>query len=133
MVRVRNTVVGCFTYVTDRVSGTNCAKIYNLRTASLPIQLPLPIHFSPKGYRLDVDDVWNAFWMNALLSDKRESGEILQLPHKTTTKDAVKENLRACTERDSGPYRENWNHACDLCCAITKDEQGNLSMCLHPV
>lgn len=96
-----------------------------MNRASLPLQLPLPLDWGPKLFELDVDDVWNAFFLHALLSDHRERGEVLVLPHKTkNTHEHVRVKLRERSSRDSGTQRENWNHACDVCCYVFKNEHG---------
>ncbi|KAJ7055396.1 hypothetical protein C8F01DRAFT_1087972 [Mycena amicta] len=86
-------------------SGTNCAKIYNesMKDRSLTPFLPADWGYT---FNLDVEKVWNAFFLHGLLLDVG-SGSL---------------------ERMAGPGQDEWNHACDACTWYTEDNKGNLGL-----
>ncbi|KAJ7126667.1 hypothetical protein C8R46DRAFT_1247865 [Mycena filopes] len=60
-------------------SGTNCARIYNTSISKHALQ-----PFMPTGWlslQMDVDDVYNSFFLHALLLDHHERNDIFQLRH----------------------------------------------------
>jgi hypothetical protein len=108
----------------DRTSATNCARIYNLGLSHNPIAHLLPPVWDAR-LELDCRDVWNAFFLHALLLDHAEQGTVLQLPHNAPSQDArFREALRARNFRMVGPGQEEWNHACDLCCWVMVGDDG---------
>lgn len=84
------------------------------------------------NYRLHLEqeDVWMEFLLFALLNDiqeRRENGyeEMLQVRHDTSSQaERLRPVLQARNKCMIGPGRENWNHACNLCCWISKDDNG---------
>ncbi|KAJ7718060.1 hypothetical protein B0H16DRAFT_1797918 [Mycena metata] len=111
--------------VTSWTSATNCARTYNSGLPNEAIQSSLPATWST-SLELDVQDVWNAFFLYALLLDNQVHGKILHLSH---TAPSQSERLRpALHERNlriAGVGQPGWNHACNLCCSIYIDEDGN--------
>ncbi|TCD71044.1 hypothetical protein EIP91_000543 [Steccherinum ochraceum] len=114
--------------VSSWTSATNCARIYNNALTRDDLRSYRPLKWC--RMQLDVDDVWNGFFLQALLLDNYERREVdpntptLSLPHDagsqtTRLQPALQErNKRMVFER-----QEHWNHACDKCCWI-RDENG---------
>jgi hypothetical protein len=63
-----------------RTSGTNCARIYNTSISKTSLESSLPLDWQTT-FQMDVDDVWNAFYMYSLCLDYYEWQAILELPH----------------------------------------------------
>jgi len=85
-----------------------------------------------KTYSMDLDDVWNGFYIYALAMDCYEIGQLLVLPHSKgmQQRDRLEVGIRARNLRLEGPGQEAWNHACDLCCYVFKDENGAMRISL---
>jgi hypothetical protein len=110
-----------FSPSSNRTSATNCARIYNLER---PLNNLLPVAWATR-LELDCRDVWNAFFLHSLLEDHAERHSTLQLPHQASSQDVrIREALRARNLRMVGPGQEEWNHACDMCCWVTTDDEG---------
>ncbi|KAJ7511947.1 hypothetical protein B0H11DRAFT_1700190, partial [Mycena galericulata] len=109
---------------TSWTSATNCARTYNSGLSNQSIRSALPPTW-PTSLELDVEDVWNSFFLYALLLDHQVRGKILKL---SNTAPSQSERLRpALHERNlrmAGTGQPAWNHACNLCCAIHTDEDG---------
>lgn len=120
------------TYPTyNRTSATNCARIYNDGLSLKTISPSLPAVYT-KTLNLDTEDVWNGVLLYWLLEDYHKQGEkVLELPHNASTQaKRLHSAMAERTKRLAGPGREDWNHACDLCCAIDVDEDG--TKCTYP-
>jgi hypothetical protein len=125
----------------NRTSATNCARIYNSGLTKMSISSALPSNWST-SFELDVEDVWNGFFLHALLLDQKERQDIdedtvLELDHNAPSQsDRLSPALQARNARMVGPGQEAWNHACELCCWVRQDEDGELCMsfysCPHP-
>ena len=102
------------TYSPSRVSATNCARNYTLSTKRTP-NLPIDwVHLE-----LDVDDVWNAFFLHILLDRHEERGQTLVLPHKGyTQRERFLVAIRDENARMVGTGQEHWNHVCNKCCWV---------------
>lgn len=75
---------------------------------------------------LGYEDVWYAFLLNALLLDHEERQAQLEVAHDAPSQVARLEPvLRERNERMMGPGQEFWDHACDLCCWVSTDANGN--------
>ncbi|KAI1785056.1 hypothetical protein LXA43DRAFT_1100746 [Ganoderma leucocontextum] len=99
-------------------SATNCARIYNLST---PHRV---VHRWSSQLQLDVDNVWDAFFLYALLRDCKTRNTNLEIPNDAKHADRY---LAAIQDRNAamvGPKNPYWNHACNLCCWISEDESG---------
>lgn len=117
------------THSTLRTSATNCARIYNSTVSQLPLSSSLPPNW-PHRLAMDVDDVWDSFFLHALLVDRHTNKlPCLELPHNAPTQlDRLRDALLARNQRMAGPGQEEWNHACSLCCLIQDHEDGTSSM-----
>lgn len=74
---------------------------------------------------LDTERVWNSLFLYWLLQDTEERQTNLELDHDARSHaERLKPALRACNLRMVGPGQPQWNHACNLCCAITNSEGG---------
>lgn len=79
----------------------------------------------PTSLELDVEDVWNGFYIHALILEHRECGSTLELTHNAESQAArLKPALQARNKKMAGPGQEAWNHACDLCCWVFTDADG---------
>lgn len=86
---------------------------------SLPANWPISLN-------LDVEDVWNGFYLHALLIDAQEHGQVFVLPNKAPSQaERLRGALQERNMRMAGTGQEAWNHACDLCCWIETDKDGN--------
>jgi len=76
---------------------------------------------------LDVEDVWNGFFLHSLLLNHLEQSTVLELDHNAPSQSRrLRPALEARNLQMVGPGQEEWNHACDLCCWIYEDENGIL-------
>jgi hypothetical protein len=61
-----------------------------------------------------------------------ERNAVLELDHNATSQaHRLRPALEARNRQMVGPGQEEWNHACDLCCWVFVDEDGNLCMYLY--
>ncbi|KAF8953928.1 hypothetical protein BDZ97DRAFT_1929187 [Flammula alnicola] len=111
--------------LTSWTSATNCARIYNDGLSSKSIAPFLPVAHT-KTLALDAENVWDGLFLYWLLEDCYErDGETLELSHdKTSQENRLQPAMAARTRRLAGPGRDDWNHACDLCCAINVEADG---------
>ncbi|KAJ7241324.1 hypothetical protein B0H12DRAFT_1250422 [Mycena haematopus] len=102
-------------------SGTNCARIYNTSISQAALQPLMPSDWI--SLKIDIEDVFNSFFLYALLLDHLERQDILQLQHDAPSH---AERLRCALEvrnsRMAGTGQEEWNHYCDMCCYIYQEE-----------
>ena len=106
------------THLSSRVSATNCARNYSLSTKRAP---NLPTDWA--HLELDVDDVWNAFFLHTLLNKHEERREILVLPNRGhTQRERLLVAIRDENARMVGTGQEHWNHVCDKCCWVYEKE-----------
>lgn len=109
--------------ILNRTSARNCARVYNETFTVSHGILPPTWQFRTD---INVEDVWNTFFLHALLLDSAENSLVLELPH-----DAISQATRldeAIHSRNlsiSGTGQEHWNHACELCCWIHNDPDGH--------
>jgi hypothetical protein len=115
-------------HLLTRVSATNCARNYTLSAKRVP-NLPVDwVHLE-----LDVDDVWNAFFLHILLNKHEERSQTLVLPHKGyTQRNRLLVAIRDENTRMTGTGQEHWNHICDKCCWVYEKDgvQRESSLCL---
>lgn len=127
-----------------RLSGTNCARIYN---NSLRLRHPHIANNQPAfstevfnqhkpdsldwQFSLDLrdEDVLNGFFLYSLLIDKAERRSILILPHDASSqKDRLRPALEERNKAMEGIGQEQWAHACDSCFVVFPDkDSGQLS------
>ncbi|KAJ7768876.1 hypothetical protein B0H16DRAFT_1307716 [Mycena metata] len=104
-------------------SGTNCARIYNTSISKTALEPFMPANWP--SLKMDVDDVYNSFFLHALLLDHLERGELLELRHDAPSQAGrLRPALEARNFRMAGTGQEEWNHICDLCCYIYRDDDG---------
>ncbi|KAK7684278.1 hypothetical protein QCA50_012602 [Cerrena zonata] len=106
-------------------SATNCARIYNeslIASSSITDVLPPAWEYR---LHMKVEDVWNTFFLQALLLDTEEHANLLELPHDASSQAArLEEAIQSRNALMSGTGQEHWNHACDLCCWVHTDAMG---------
>lgn len=74
---------------------------------------------------MNVEDVWNAFFLHSLLLDHTEHSNTLELPHDASSQTIrLDEAIQSRNSSISGTGQEHWNHACDLCCWIPETTDG---------
>lgn len=116
-------------YTTFRTSATNCARIYNEGLTNDTIDAFLPADWQT-SLKIDVEDIWNGFFIHALLINHRERGIILELDHQAKSQALrLQPALQACNRRMAGTGQEAWNHACDCCCYIHAGDDGEYCTC----
>jgi hypothetical protein len=72
---------------------------------------------------MDVDDVWNGFFLYSLLLDHAEHNSILELDHNAPSQmRRLRPALQARTRRMRGTGQEEWSHACELCSWVYTDK-----------
>lgn len=82
---------------------------------------------------MDVEDVYNSFFLYALLFDHHERGDIFELQHNAPSQaERLRPALEARNFRMAGTGQEEWNHICDLCCYIYQDDTGRWSEFFFP-
>ena len=117
--------------ISRRTSATNCARIYNEGISACETLNDLPLEQKTR-LAIDVDDVWNAFFLHSLLLDfaercQADESHVLELPHDAPSQaERLRPALRERNKRMEGPGQEHWNHACDLCCWVFTDSDGSL-------
>jgi hypothetical protein len=111
-----------------RTSTTNCAQIYNNSFVNKFISTSCTPVWS-NNLELDVEDVWNGFFLHSLLLDHIKPGTVFELDHNASSQShCLCPALEAQSLCIMGPGQEEWNHAHNLCCWICKDENGILCM-----
>ena len=81
---------------------TNCGHIYNMSFTPADIKIFLPMDWVPK-LTLYYDDVWNSFFVHALLLDHNARGSTLQIPNQgKTQEDRLRPALEAHNELMKG-------------------------------
>lgn len=105
-----------------RTSATNCARIYNEGLVDDEVKALLPADWQ-FSLQLNVDDVWNGFFLHALIIDHLETGSAgLELIHNIESQPKrLQPALKERNARMAGPGQEAWNHACDRCCYVFQD------------
>ncbi|KAG8850470.1 hypothetical protein FRB91_009052 [Serendipita sp. 411] len=97
-------------------SATNCARIYNLGIDAFAGQ-SRPQSDRATNLLMDGTNVWDSFFIHALICDAIRRKRPLSLPHSDTTHSSrFNDALRERNEHFSSFDRPNWNHACDDCC-----------------
>ena len=105
-----------------RTSATNCARIYNTSFTNESIQGSVPAvwHVS---LEMDVDHVWDSFYIYSLLLDHAERDAVLYLDHNAVSQaKRIRPALQARNRRMRGTGQEEWSHACELCAWAYVDE-----------
>ncbi|KAJ7196352.1 hypothetical protein GGX14DRAFT_673105, partial [Mycena pura] len=109
---------------TSWTSATNCARTYNEGLCNQAIAPLLPTTW-PVSFDMDVENVWDAFFLHNLILDRRAHSRVLQLLHNAPSQsERLRPALRERNERMVGPGQDAWNHVCDTCCWFTIDENG---------
>lgn len=103
--------------ILSRTSATNCARIYNMSMGDYTRSRQLETR--SKGLQMDMEHVWNAFFLHALILDAIRSGTWLSLPN-----DDVQHSERyspaLCIRNEiyKAAGRPFWNHICDTCSKV---------------
>ncbi|KAJ7731648.1 hypothetical protein B0H16DRAFT_1733211 [Mycena metata] len=86
-------------------SGTNCARIYNTSISKHVLEPLMPTDWL--RLQMDVDDVYNSFFLHALLLDHHERDAVLQLQHNAPSQaERLRPALEARNIRMAGPDKE---------------------------
>jgi hypothetical protein len=111
------------------VSGGNTANIYNTCIADLKHQeIKHPMPWAQSSRRLTTEQIWDAFFLNALLRDASERGETLALVDSGTHDERLKSAMVARNARMLLYGQPMRMHACKKC--EIKDPETN-SMSPH--
>ncbi|KAJ6448452.1 hypothetical protein C8R45DRAFT_850345 [Mycena sanguinolenta] len=103
-------------------SATNCARTYNEGLSNQTVASALPTIW-PYSFEIDVDDVWNAFFLHNLIIDHNSRGRVLELSHAASSQsERLRPALHERNVRMAGPGQDAWNHACDLCCWLYEQD-----------
>ncbi|KAJ7211529.1 hypothetical protein C8J57DRAFT_1097682, partial [Mycena rebaudengoi] len=114
--------------VTSWTSATNCARTYNCGLSNKAVAPSLPANW-PTTFELDVEDVWNAFYLHNLLLDHATLDTTLELTHNASSQsERLRPSLLRRNIRMAGPGQDAWSHACDLCCWVY--EEGGSEYCI---
>ncbi|KAF7341033.1 hypothetical protein MSAN_02089100 [Mycena sanguinolenta] len=109
--------------VTSWTSATNCARTYNEGLSNQIVSSALPGNW-PYSFEIDVEDVWNAFFIHNLIVDHNSRGMVLELSHAAPSQsERLRPALHERNARMAGPGQDAWNHACNSCCWF-KEENG---------
>lgn len=109
------------------VSAKNNAHLYNLEAQDHVMLLSRVWNHS---LDLSTETVWDSFCLNGHLLDFKERKNTLELQHNIQDHAArLRPAIQARNERMVGPGQELWNHSCEVCCAIQKQD-GHIHMCL---
>ncbi|KAI0689723.1 hypothetical protein C8T65DRAFT_746069 [Cerioporus squamosus] len=105
-------------------SATNAAEIYNL--AERPDELVAELNLDSKlSKHLTTIQAWDAFFTHSLLLHHQEHGTTLELDHNAPSHaERLRPALQARNLMMVGPGQEEWSHACDLCCWVHENEEG---------
>jgi hypothetical protein len=79
---------------------------------------------------MDCDNVWDGFFLFALLVDCATASEsqILEVPHHATSQaKRLHEAMERRNRRMAGPGQDMWSHVCDKCAWIFEAKDGQLS------
>lgn len=111
-----------------RTSARNCAQIYNSSFANDKLQHLLPTQW--RRLKLDTELVWNSLFLYWLLEDCAENGLVLELDENASSQTLrISKGLKGRNDRFAGTGQPEWNHACDLCCWLSRDENGGELRC----
>ena len=107
----------------------NCACIYNKGLVDEEIEALLPVTWK-LSLQLDIEDVWNGFFLYALILEQQETGVMLELSHPGESQaKQLQPALHVWNVKMASPGQEAWNYACDQCCYIYQDEaDGNFCL-----
>ncbi|KAF5339767.1 hypothetical protein D9611_009052 [Ephemerocybe angulata] len=94
------------------VSGSNCANIYNI---CLTQGIPHPVNWPRSSRLLTAEQVWNAFFLNALLRDASERDIALIMNAIGLHEDRMKLAMISRNERISQYGQPQRMHACSKC------------------
>ncbi|PPQ76766.1 hypothetical protein CVT26_000266 [Gymnopilus dilepis] len=115
---------------TSWTSATNCARIYNGGLINDVPKAALPADWQT-SLVIDLEDVWNGFYLHSLLLHHYEKDTTFILPHQAESQAKRLEGaLRERNQLMAGPGQEAWNHACKLCSYVYVDKNGK-KFCLR--
>jgi hypothetical protein len=103
--------------ISSRTSATNCARIYNMSMGDYTRSRQLET--GSKGLQMDMEHVWNAFFLHALILDAIRSGTRLSLPN-DDVQHSERYSAALCIRNEvyKAAGRPFWNHICDLCSKV---------------
>src|ERR1700722_17269127 len=107
-----------------RTFATNCARIYNTSFTNESIRGSISTVWHVT-LEMDVDHVWDGFYIYLLLLDHAERDAVLYLDHNAASQaKRIRPALQARNCRMRGTGQEEWSHACELCTWAYVDEHG---------
>lgn len=111
----------------SRTSATNNAELYNSTSRPEEITKEFPANLNLR-HQLSTEYAWEAFFTYALLCEHEEAGSTLELAHNAPSHmERLRPALQARNQQMAGPGQEEWSHACNLCCWVNEDEDGQIS------
>ncbi|KIJ45957.1 hypothetical protein M422DRAFT_778702 [Sphaerobolus stellatus SS14] len=107
-------------------SFTNCRHIYN-EEYSGHRDLLIPPAAWRFTFKLDTDNISDAFYLYSLLLDHSRHGTYLRLSHHAANNtERIEQAMEARNTRMTGPGQPEWNHACDGCMKLFEGENDNI-------
>lgn len=112
-----------------RTSATNCARIYNLAMGDYTRERQIATTWN--GMQMEMEHVWNSFYLHALIHHSIRSQTCLTLPnsdiHHSECYAGALEDRNEAYQSAGRPF---WNHICDGCTRVV-DRGGVPSTYLH--
>ncbi|KAI0049302.1 hypothetical protein FA95DRAFT_1489519 [Auriscalpium vulgare] len=102
-------------------SAENIARVYN---HSLSLSEKSALHDSRLSDQLDLQTVWDSFFMHALLRDSQKREQALSLPHHGLQSQRFNLALAERNYRMAGTGQEMWAHACKGCMKVIVADDG---------
>jgi hypothetical protein len=100
-----------------RTSATNCARVYNLSMGDYSRKRQNKLRW--KGMQMEMEHVWNGFFLHALILEAVRSESRLVLPNdEVHHSERFAGALHQRNEAYKGPARPMWNHICNLCSKV---------------
>ena len=106
-----------------RVLATNCATLFNVQHPQN--RRRYGSKWDRYAFALTVEQVWSAFYTQALLVDCDKMQCFLILDHNCSQADRLQTTMEARNVRLKADHYDEWSHSCDLCTWVTSDEDGN--------
>ena len=102
------------TFLALSASGDAISRTYNLALTDPDPKNPLTS-----------DVVWSAFYLHALLRDKEQRQEQLQVPHRGHQSQRFNQALAERNARMAGTGQPQWAHACDDCEKVVRSRDAD--------
>jgi hypothetical protein len=104
-------------FTSPRTSATNCARVYNLSMGDYSRNRQNQLGW--RGMQMEMEHVWNGFFLHALILEAVCSESRLILPNAEVHHlERFSGALHQRNEAYKGPARPMWNHICRLCSKV---------------